>query len=103
MKIRQELLAAIKIGNLMKFYKSKEWLSLRKKALKRDNYECQMCKSKGSYHKAENVHHIKEVKTHPELALSLNNLQCLCISCHNEIHDRLEETRKPKFMNEERW
>lgn len=36
----------IREGKLMKFYKSKEWRELRLKALKRDNYECQMCKSK---------------------------------------------------------
>ncbi|WP_078430977.1 HNH endonuclease [Alkalihalobacterium alkalinitrilicum] len=89
----------------MKFYKSKEWLTLRKKALRRDNNECQLCKAKGKYHNAENVHHMKEVKTDPHLALALDNLQCLCIQCHNEVHDRLDKVqkKKPKFMNEERW
>ncbi|MGQ4666517.1 HNH endonuclease [Metabacillus halosaccharovorans] len=95
----------IRKNKLMKFYKSKEWLSLRGKALDRDNNECQMCKLKGKYKQAENVHHIKEVKTHPELALSLDNLQCLCIRCHNVAHDRLdqEQQKKTKFTNKERW
>lgn len=100
-----QLVKLIQSNNLMKFYKSKEWLLLRKEALMRDNYECQMCKAKGKYKRAENVHHMKEIKTHPELALTLDNLQCLCVRCHNEVHDRLDkiEKRKPKFMNEERW
>lgn len=100
----EEIVKLIQLNNLMKFYKSKAWLTLRKKALKRDNYECQMCKKKGKYHKAENVHHIKEVKQHPEQALHLDNLLSLCIKCHNEIHDRLDQQqKKPKFMNKERW
>lgn len=100
---KQELIQFIINGELMKFYKSKEWMELRQKALKRDNFECQMCKDAGRYHRAENVHHLKEVKTHPHLALTLSNLQCLCIKCHNKVHDRLESVRAPKFTNDERW
>ena len=100
----QEIIKLIQSNNLMKFYKSKAWLTLRKKALKRDNFECQMCKRKGMYHKAENVHHIKEVNLFPRLALVLDNLMSLCIRCHNEVHDRLDQQqKKPKFINEERW
>jgi len=100
----EELIKLIRSDNLMKFYKCKEWLALRERALKRDNNECQLCKAKGKVGPAENVHHMKEVKTHPELALSLDNLQCLCIPCHNEVHDRLDKiSNKPKFINEERW
>lgn len=100
---KQQLIAHINNGDLMKFYKSREWMALRKVALKRDNNECQLCKQAGRYHKAENVHHLKEVKTHPHLSLTLSNLQCLCIKCHNEVHERIESVRVPKFMNEERW
>jgi len=100
---KQELIKHINNNELMKFYKSREWMSLRKEALKRDNYECQLCKAAGRYHKAENVHHMKEVKTHPHLSLTLSNLQCLCIKCHNDVHDRLEVTRATKYMNDERW
>lgn len=100
----EEIVELIQTDNLMKFYKSKEWKALRLKALKRDNYECQICKSKGKYKRAENVHHMKEVKTHPELALDLDNLQCLCVRCHNDVHDRLEQKeKKRRFWNEERW
>ncbi|MEY9975291.1 5-methylcytosine-specific restriction protein A [Lysinibacillus sp. RC79] len=100
---KQELIQHILTGELMKFYKSNEWMQLRQEALKRDNYECQLCKAAGRYHKAENVHHLKEVKKHPHLSLTLNNLQCLCIKCHNEVHDRLEVTQKNKFYQDERW
>lgn len=98
----QLLINYIRNDELMKFYKSREWMALRQIALKRDNYECQMCKAKGRYHKAENVHHVKEVKIAPHLSLTLDNLLCVCIPCHNEIHERSVNKNKPRF-NDERW
>lgn len=99
----------IREDNLVKFYQSKEWYGkdgVRKKALKRDNYECQECKRKGDVSPAQNVHHIKEVKTHPWLALVLDNVESVCIDCHNKEHGRIFKyirKNKPKFINEERW
>ena len=102
-----DIIKLIQMNNLMKFYKSREWMSLRLVALSRDNHECQECKSRGKYRKADCVHHVKEVKDHPGLALTLDNLKCLCNSCHNEVHERsnIWELNKPapKFTNEERW
>ena len=96
----------IKEDKLVKFYQSKPWRSLRIEALERDHYECQECKRQGRVGPAQNVHHIKEVKTHPHLALDLNNVEAVCVNCHNKEHKRLEKyirKKKPKFMNEERW
>lgn len=56
--------------------------------MKRDHYECQECRRLGKYHRVENVHHIKEVKDRPDLALDLDNLICLCVEHHNEVHGR---------------
>lgn len=88
---------------VVKFYQWSAWRSLRQQALKRDNYECQTCKRAGKYSKAQNVHHLKEVKQHPELALTLDNLECICIICHNKEHERLEKVRPIRFTNVERW
>lgn len=101
----KELMELIHSGNIMKFYKSPEWKKLRTAALKRDHYECQKCKAKGKYRKADCVHHIKHVKQFPLLALVLSNLISLCNSCHDEEHpEKLKKNKsKPKFMNEERW
>ncbi|WP_241747211.1 hypothetical protein [Lysinibacillus sphaericus] len=80
----QELIAFILSGELMKFYKSKEWMDLRLDALKRDNYECQSCKAAGRYHMAENVHHFKngleedlKVNQYNEIKKELNLLKDL--------------------------
>lgn len=101
------IIELMQTDNLMKFYKGRAWMFLRQEALRRDNNECQMCKDKGKYRKADCVHHIKEVKQHPELALSLENLMSLCNSCHNAVHERdnIWELNKKanKFTNEEKW
>ncbi|MDX1769936.1 MAG: HNH endonuclease [Planococcaceae bacterium] len=100
-----------------KFYKSSAWAGvngLRNQALKRDNYECQQCKAEGKVHadsiKVEgerksiqlNVHHIKEIEHHPELALELDNLQTICLEHHNKEHDRFQGSTN-KWVNDERW
>ena len=103
--------------NLMKFYKSREWMALRKKAIERDNYECQHCKKKGKIttrntpnNKGKpmkmDVNHIKPIREYPHLALVLDNLEYLCVYCHNIADGKDEMIRykgKPKFVNEERW
>ncbi len=64
------------------FYKSKPWLRLRD--LKRQrNPLCEDCLAEGRTVLMAEVHHIKSRKTHPELALDLENLRSLCSSCHS--------------------
>jgi 5-methylcytosine-specific restriction enzyme A len=97
----KELIAQDK---MVKFYQSPAWRKLRERVIVRDNNECQSCKRAGRVGKAENVHHIKEVKQHPELALVSSNCECICIPCHNEEHDRLNKyIRKKKVFDDERW
>ena len=97
-----------------KFYRSSSWEALRQQALKRDSRECQLCKREGKVHidsiKVEgerkeiklNVHHIKEIETHPELALELDNLMTICLEHHNMLHGRF--TKKiNKWAQDEKW
>nr|WP_273717137.1 HNH endonuclease [Alkalihalobacillus pseudalcaliphilus] len=50
------------------------------------------------------VHHLKELKDFPHLALVLDNTETLCIWCHNDEHDRLGDCQGgERFTNEERW
>lgn len=99
------LLKAIRCGDTRKFYKSREWKYKRKEILLRDNNECQKCKRRGGYSKAETVHHKKHLKDFPELALTDSNLESLCGQCHNEEHpEKLQvQEKEEKFSNEERW
>ena len=100
----KRLLYWISIGTPEKFYWTKEWRETRVLALRRDKNECQHCRKKGKYRRAECVHHIKEVKHVPRLALTLSNLISLCNQCHNIEHERVGPQNIEKFIaNEERW
>lgn len=99
-----------------KFYDSKAWKIKREEVKQRDNYECQECKRQGrvtidtnEFSESANrkkiqlvVDHIKELENYPELALEDENLETLCVRCHNIKHDRAFEYKEPRW-NDERW
>lgn len=113
MKVTDTLLALIQKDS-DSFYKTREWEAIRQQALERDNFECQMCKAAGRVHVDSkkvpgerkpvelNVHHIKELEEHPELALDMDNLITLCVEHHNEVHGRFGGTVN-KWAHDERW
>ncbi len=61
-----------------RFYHSKQWKSLSKAVLAKAGYKCALC---GGL--AVEVHHIQDVRTHPQLRLMPSNLMPLCTACHN--------------------
>lgn len=105
------LVKLIEEDNLVKFYKNRKWRELRREALTRDNYECQACKKRGRYARAENVHHRKEVKQFPDLALDIDNVESVCIRCHNQEHKRFGRCKNKQktendftnFVDKECW
>ena len=75
------------------FYNSSAWKHKRMQILDRDHYECQDCRKRikdaaasgtqligrdRKIWRAEEVHHIQELKEHPELGLDDDNLVSLC-------------------------
>jgi 5-methylcytosine-specific restriction endonuclease McrA len=77
-----------------KFYNSTMWKYKRMQILERDHYECQDCRKRlrdavaagdilrgeeKKIRRAEEVHHIVELKEHPELGLEEDNLISLCV------------------------
>lgn len=86
-----------------KFYKTYTWETKRKEILKRDNFECQMCKGEGLYSKATTVHHVKHYDKFPELGLTDDNLISLCASCHNKVHPERNFEIKKRNSHSERW
>ena len=102
------------------FYNSSAWKQKRLQILNRDHYECQDCRRRirdavaagtaltgrdRKIWRAEEVHHIQELKEHPELGLDDDNLVSLCTQCHNLRHGRAPKrfARKKKLPSEERW
>ena len=67
-------------------YGSGKWKRKRKHILDRDNYQCIWCRRYGRSRDAVEVHHLKPVETHPELAWIDTNLVSLCAACHRKAH-----------------
>lgn len=104
----------IEADKLERFYLSDDWKELRAQVLEFFHNECQECLKKGNYTKADCVHHINEVRSRPDLALSRYyvdskgirqyNLVPLCNTCHNVVHEKLKKYyERDKFTNTERW
>ena len=93
------------------FYASPEWERLRLAVLTEHKFECQQCRARGFYKRADTVHHVQFVRKHPGLALSrmyifdgreYQNLVPLCHDCHERVHDyRKRAQRAP--LTPERW
>lgn len=110
-----------------KFYQTDEWKKLKEEVLRDFHNECQECIKRGKLTTSEkwiedgklrtarlHVHHVNELRDHPELALSRwytdekgqkhPNLVPLCKTCHNAMHDKLAKWQnKNNFTNEEKW
>lgn len=86
------------------FYHSKAWKMVRKAALDRDNGMCQDCMDRMrdgigiKPNRATMVHHIIPRTERPDLELNLDNLRCLCDSCHNIRHP--EKSLKKKWKTQ---
>lgn len=76
----------IKDRDTIKLVETPEYNELRIKIFKRDNYTCQHCKQRGraGYRILLELHHIKERKNYPELALDEENCITLCSDCHKK-------------------
>lgn len=112
----EKVLEHIRNDTMIKFYQSKPWRKIRMVAIKRANYECEHCRKKGKLTTANtinkygrktkmDVNHIKPVKTHPHLALELDNLEYLCVNCHNiaDGKDKYIKNEHKRFQSPERW
>lgn len=79
-------------------YRSPQWRSVRFLAKRRDGFKCVGC---GAHGRLE-VDHVKPIRTHPELAYELGNLQTLCGPCHSR-KTRIEIGLDPLDPKRQRW
>jgi 5-methylcytosine-specific restriction protein A len=67
------------------FYLQPQWRALRAQHL--SEYPlCARCEQQGLVTVAVVVHHLVEIRDRPDLALDPDNLQSLCVSCHDAVH-----------------
>ena len=70
-KFYKWLCSLIASGDVHPFYCSSQWVRLSHKVLDMDKHECQLCKKRGRYRRAELVHHVNHVRRAPKLALDI--------------------------------
>lgn len=70
------------------FYHWPAWRRLRKLALQRDHYLCQLRLGDDCTRVPTEVHHKKNIDEFPELALDLGNLASACWNCHEKTKSR---------------
>ena len=77
------------------FYRSKEWKATSRAKLTEVGYKCE-AKRDGCTKLAVEVHHIKPIQTEEGWAerLEWSNLQAVCTSCHNSIHNRFSKGKQ---------
>ena len=72
------------------FYKSKAWKECRAAYMHSVSGLCEECMKQGIVKAADIVHHKitldDEKARDPEIALNFENLQAVCIDCHNRLH-----------------
>jgi 5-methylcytosine-specific restriction endonuclease McrA len=81
-----------------KFYKSKQWQDCREGYLRSKGFLCERCKAKGIIKPAVIVHHKTYITpdniNDASVTLNYNNLEALCIECHNDEHIAREKKKK---------
>lgn len=73
-----------------KFYKSKEWNSVRQLVIVRDHALCKDCLDKNTITPYNTVHHVVPIKEDWSRRLDIANLICLCESCHQIRHNSMK-------------
>lgn len=86
-----------------KFYKSKEWIKCRTSYIKSVHGLCERCEAPG-YIVHHKVHLNKSNISNPDITLNHNNLEYLCLDCHNEHHkfnrEKIKVTREGFKFND---
>ncbi|WP_057786579.1 HNH endonuclease [Weissella minor] len=66
------------------FYRTKQWVELRKVVLNRDSYLCQYCAVHGRVTPAKVVDHIVPIEYDTDRKADVTNLSVICGRCHSK-------------------
>ena len=72
-------------GTLHRFYNSKAWKRASQAYMKSKHYICERCGQPAAvcHHRS----YLNEANyTDPAISLNFDNLECLCMACHNDEH-----------------
>ena len=77
-------------------YNNPRWEPIKQKARDRDNGLCLVCLLGKRIVSSQAVHHIITIKDNIAKAFNINNLICLCESCHQLVHAQYRKSPKTK-------
>lgn len=63
-----------------------QWSKVRLAVLTEAAWRCQRCLAKGKLTEAQHVHHKVPIHVDPSLRLEVDNLEALCVPCHEAEH-----------------
>ena len=69
------------------YIKSKAWHAVRRTALRRSHYSCDICGEKASENTHLHVHHLTYERFGAE---NIDDVVVLCEDCHNEVHEYVD-------------
>ena len=75
------------------FYQTKEWKKIRKLVIIKQGGICNRC-SNPAYYVHHKIYLTDNNYLDPSISMSMDNLEGLCISCHNEEHNPSNTTRQ---------
>lgn len=85
---------------IKEFYSSNAWKTCRNTFLATKSGLCERCLQKGLIVPAREVHHKKRLTeaniNDPSIALNFDNLEALCVECHEKEHEADARARKQK-------
>lgn len=67
-------------------YQTPRWRKVRKQVLIRDHELCQECKRRGDFTRGNTVHHLIHARDDISKFFDLDNLETICLACHNKEH-----------------
>jgi len=75
----------------MTLHHTYKWAKVKRIVKVRDK-GCVICRTRNSLQ----VHHLRDASNHPELFYDLNNLVCVCDTCHAIFHNRYKGSYRKK-------
>lgn len=82
------------------FYRSKDWKALSRAYLQAKEYKCE-AQLEGCKHLAVEVHHKDPIQTSTgwDRRLDWDNLEAVCVSCHNRRHNKSGKAEQPGVID----
>ena len=88
-----------------RFYKRKAWMECQSTYMESVNRLCERCAKEGKIVPAKIVHHKIHLNAEnvndPAIAYGFDNLEAVCLDCHNTIHFGKSEPKRYQIIDGE--